>query len=186
MEDGKIVQLYWDRDERAIPATAEKYGGYCTSIARNILGSRDDAEECVNDTYLRAWNAMPPHRPEVLPAFLGKLVRNVSLDRCRRNAAGKRGGGELPAVLGELSEVVSGTEDVGQTLERRELLNAINDFLTLLPPEKRGIFVRRYWYTESISKIASRYGMKDGAVSMALGRLRAGLRSYLTERGFEL
>ena len=95
MDDAKIVQLYWERNERAIPATSEKYGRYCDSIARNILGSREDAEECVNDTYLSAWNSMPPHRPDILSAFLGKLTRNLSIKRYRRNTAGKRGGGEF-------------------------------------------------------------------------------------------
>ena len=108
MDDEKIVQLYWDRDERAISATAEKYGSYCAQIARNILGDRGDADECVNDAYMSAWGSMPPHRPGVLSAFLGKIVRNLSLNRYRRNTAAKRGGGEAPAVLEEIGELVSG------------------------------------------------------------------------------
>ena len=108
MDDEKIVQLYWDRDERAISATAEKYGSYCAQIARNILGDREDADECVNDAYMSAWSSMPPHRPGVLSAFLGKIVRNLSLNRYRRNTAAKRGGGEAPAVLEEIGELVSG------------------------------------------------------------------------------
>ena len=107
MDDAAIVRLYWDRNEQAIPATAEKYGSYCTAIARNILGSPEDAEECVNDAYMQAWNAMPPHRPSILSAFLGKIVRNLSLNRYRRNMADKRGGGEAPAVLEEIGELVS-------------------------------------------------------------------------------
>ena len=107
MDDEKIVQLYWDRDERAISATAEKYGSYCAQIARNILGDRGDADECVNDAYMSAWGSMPPHRPGVLSAFLGKIVRNLSLNRYRRNTAAKRGGGEAPAVLEEIGELVS-------------------------------------------------------------------------------
>ena len=107
MDDEKIVQLYWDRDERAISATAEKYGSYCAQIARNILGDREDADECVNDAYMSAWGSMPPHRPGVLSAFLGKIVRNLSLNRYRRNTAAKRGGGEAPAVLEEIGELVS-------------------------------------------------------------------------------
>ena len=108
MDDEKIVQLYWDRDERAISATAEKYGSYCAQIARNILGDREDADECVNDAYMSAWSSMPPHRPGVLSAFLGKIVRNLSFNRYRRNTAAKRGGGEAPAVLEEIGELVSG------------------------------------------------------------------------------
>lgn len=186
MEDERIVQLYWDRNEQAIPATAGKYGGYCTAVARNILGNREDADECVNDTYLRVWNTIPPYRPNLLSAFLGKLVRNISLDRYRRNAAGKRGGGELPAVLDELAELIPGGENVEKQVDRQVLLSEINVFLNTLPPDKRGIFIRRYWYTESVSAIARRYNMKDGAVSMTLNRLRSKLRSYLAERGYEL
>lgn len=107
MDDGKIVQLYWDRDEQAVPATADKYGNYCASIARNILGSQEDAEECVNDAYLCAWNSMPPHRPKILSVFLGKLTRNVSLNRYKYDTAEKRGGGEVPVVLDEVAEVES-------------------------------------------------------------------------------
>ena len=112
MEDAKILLLYWNRDEQAIPATAEKYGSYCTTIARNILGNHEDAEECVNDTYLRAWNSMPPHRPAILSTFLGKIVRNLSLNRYHHNAAQKRGGGQAVIVLDELADIVSGKDDV--------------------------------------------------------------------------
>lgn len=128
MDDGQIVQFYWDRDERAIPATADKYGNYCTSIAKNILGNPEDAEECVNDTYMRAWNSMPPHRPNVLSAFLGKITRNVSLNRYKQNTADKRGGGEVPAVLEEIAELVSDTDSVEQEVDRRELVKAIDAF----------------------------------------------------------
>ncbi len=186
MDDVKIVQLYWDRDERAISVTADKYGNYCLSIARNILGRKEDAEECVNDTYMGAWNAIPPHRPAVLSAFLGKITRNLSFNRYKHNIADKRGGGELPAVLEELSNLVSGRDDVEQILDQKELAKAIGDFLDTLPPKKRNILVRRYWYTDSVTEIAARYGMKAGAVSMALNRLRQKLRDYLLERGFEL
>lgn len=186
MEDAKIVQLYWDRNEQAIPATAEKYGRYCTSIAKSILGNHEDAEECVNDTYMNAWNAIPPHRPRLLSAFLGKITRNLSLNRYKQNTAEKRGGGEIPAVLDELSQLVSGKEDAEQALFHRELVRSIDAFLGTLSPEKRSIFIRRYWYTDSISEIAIRHGMKDGAVSMTLNRIRLKLRNYLAERGFEL
>lgn len=186
MDDAKIVQLYWDRSERAIPATADKYGAYCASIARNILGSREDAEECVNDTYLSAWNSMPPHRPRVLSAFLGKLTRNLSLNRYRHNTADKRGGGEAPAVLDEIAELVSDTGSVEQELDRRELLRAIDAFLGGLPAEKRRLFVRRYWYFDRVSEIAYRFGMTENHVSVSLNRLRANLRKDLLERGFDL
>ena len=186
MDDAKIVRLYGDRNEQAIPATADKYGSYCTSIAKNILGSPEDAEECVNDTYLNAWNSIPPNRPSILSAFLGKIVRNLSFNRYKHNAADKRGGGELPMVLDELSELVSSKDDVEQEVNRKELVNAIDTFLDSLSPEKRSIFVSRYWYTDNVSEIAERHGMTAGAVSMTLSRLRRRLHDYLSERGFEL
>lgn len=186
MDDHEIVQLYWDRNEGAIPATAEKYESYCASIARNILDSREDAEECVNDTYLSAWNAMPPHRPKALSAFLGKITRNLALNRYKERRAEKRGGGALPQALDELAECVSGTEDVEGEIDRRELVEAIDAFLAGLPVRKRDIFVCRYWYFDSISEIAARFGMKTSNVSVTLSRLRKGLRDYLLERGFVL
>lgn len=186
MEDEKIVRLYWDRNEQAISATSEKYGGYCTSIARNILGNREDAEECVNDTYLNAWNSMPPHKPGVLSTFLGKITRNLSFNKYKYNTAKKRGEGQLPAVLDELAQIVSGKDNVEQEIDRKELVRAIDEFLKMISPKKRSIFVCRYWYTDSISEIAVRHGMKESAVSTALGRLRLKLKNHLLERGFEL
>ena len=186
MDDVQIVQLYWGRDEQAIPATSDKYGNYCTSIAMNILGNQEDAEECVNDTWHRAWDSMPLHRPNDLPTFLGKITRNLSFNRYKHNTADKRGGGEMPAVLEELSDLVSGKDDVEQAFDQKELTKAIDTFLDRLSPEKRSIFISRYWYTDSISEIAVRHNMKDGAVSMTLNRLRLKLHNYLLERGFEL
>ena len=186
MDDAQIVQLYWDRDEQAIRATADKYGNYCTSIAMNILGNQEDAEECVNDTYLNAWNAMPPHRPSILSTFLGKITRNLSFNRYKHNTADKRGGGEMPAVLKELSDLVSGRDDVEQAFDQKELTKAIDTFLDRLSPKKRSIFISRYWYTDSISEIAVRHNMNVGAVSMTLNRIRLKLHNYLLERGFEL
>ncbi|MBE6968134.1 MAG: sigma-70 family RNA polymerase sigma factor [Ruminococcaceae bacterium] len=186
MDDAKIVQLYWDRNEQAIPATADKYGNYCASIAINILGNKEDAEECVNDTYMKAWNAMPPHRPGILSAFLGKIIRNLAFNRYKHNTADKRGGGVMPAVLDELSDLTSGKDEVEHEINRKELVKAIDAFLDSLSPEKRSIFISRYWYTDSVSEIARRHGMKEGAVSMTLNRVRIKLRNCLLERGFEL
>ena len=186
MDDASIVQLYWDRDEQAIPATAQKYENYCMSIPKNILGSCEDAQECVNDTYLNAWNAMPPHRPQTLSVFLGKIARNLSISRYRYNTAGKRGGGNAAVVLDEVAELVSDEEGVEQEVDRKELLEAINAFLGGLKPEKRSIFVRRYWYFDSVSDIAARFGMTENHVSVTLSRLRSKLRGNLLERGFEL
>jgi len=186
MDDAKIVQLYFDRNEQAIPATADKYGNYCKSIANNILGNHQDAEECVNDTYLNTWNTIPPHRPKMLSTFLGKIVRNLSFNRYKHNTAGKRGGGELPAVLDELAGCVSGNDDVEQAYEYKELVKDINDFLSTLPAHKRNIFVCRYWYTDSVADIAARYNMSYAAVSMELTRLRTKFHNYLIGRGYEL
>ena len=182
MDDGKIVQLYWE----AVPATADKYGNYCASIARNILGSQEDAEECVNDAYLCAWNSMPPHRPKILSVFLGKLTRNVSLNRYKYDTAEKRGGGEVPVVLDEIAELVSGTDSVEREVDRGELVSAIDAFLERLPADRRSMFVCRYWYFDSVSSIASRFGMTENHVSVTLNRLRFKLRHDLLERGFDL
>ncbi|MBC5581455.1 sigma-70 family RNA polymerase sigma factor [Anaerofilum sp. BX8] len=186
MEDQKIVQLYWDRNEKAILETSAKYGVYCTSIAKNILGNTEDAKECVNDTYLSAWNSIPPHKPRMLSAFLGKIVRNLSLNRYRHNAAAKRGGGQLPLVLEELSDYLSAGAPVEQEMDHKELVAAINDFLDALSADKRNIFVCRYWYFDSLSDIGSRFGMTEKNVSVTLSRLRLKLHNYLSKRGFDL
>lgn len=186
MDDSKIVQLYWDRNEQALTATSDKYGNYCISIAKNILGNKEDAEECVNDTYMRAWNSLPPHRPNILSTYLGKITRNLSFNLYKRNTADKRGGGEVPVVLDEIVDLVSDTDDVEKEIDRRELVKAIDDFLGKLPADKRRIFICRYWYFDSISNIASRFGMTNNYVSVLLNRLRLKLHNYLLERGFEI
>ncbi len=186
MNDKDIVRLYFNRDQRALSATAKKYGNYCTAIARNILESREDAEECVNDTYLSAWDAIPPNRPEILSAFLGKITRNLAFNKYKYNRAAKRGSGETAAVLEELAECVSGLEDVEQEIDRRELIAAINSFLDTLSPQKRNLFICRYWYSDSVSNIAKRHGITESNVSVTLNRVRSKLKEYLTERGYVL
>ena len=186
MDDAKIVQLYWDRNEQAIPATADKYGRYCTSIANNILGNNEDAEECVNDTYLNAWNSMPPHRPSILSTFLGKITRNLSIKRYKHNTADKRGNGQAMVIFDEIAELVSDTDNVEQEIDRKDLIRSIDDFLDKLPTNKKNIFVCRYWYFDSIVDIAIRFGMTENNVSVTLNRLRLKLHNYLVERGFEL
>ena len=181
MEDAAIVQLYWDRDEQAIPVTAKKYGAYCHTVAANILQSPEDAEECVNDTWLGAWNAMPPHRPEKLSVFLGRITRNLALNRCRYNNAQKRSS-NLREVLGELADCA----DPQHKLEQKELTAALNTFLQTLPEGKRGLFLQRYWYAQPIGEIARQRLMTQGAVTMQLKRLRAQLRSFLEERGMDV
>lgn len=184
MDDRDIVPLYWERSDRAIPETERKYGAYCTRIACNILGDRRDAEECVNDAYLKLWNSIPPHRPSFLKGFVGKIVRNLSINRYNYGQAAKRGGGELEAVLDELTSVVS--DSVEQEIDRRELIKEINCFLGQLSAKNRSVFLCRYWYFESIASIAARFGMRENNVSVTLARLRDKLKKYLSERGFEL
>lgn len=186
MNDSEIVRLYWDRDENAISLTQQKYGAYCTSIANNILGCAEDAEECVNDTYIKAWNSIPPHKPSVLSTFLGKITRNLSFNKYKQNTAQKRGGCETPAILDELGECVASANDVENDMDYKELVKAIDEFLASLTQEKRNIFVCRYWYNESVSKIAKEYGMKENAVSMTLHRLRLKLKDCLIERGYSV
>lgn len=186
MDDNGIIQMYWDRNDQAISATSEKYGHYCKAIAKNILNNEEDAEECVNDTYFNAWNAMPTHWPEQLATFLGKITRNLSFNRYKHNHAQKRGGGEITLVLDELADCVSDMDDVEKIIDLQELTKAINSFIKSLPTEKCNIFVRRYWYAESISEIARDYGMLQGNVSKTLERVRKKLKAYLTERGFDL
>lgn len=185
MEDDKIVELYWDRDEAAITATSDKYGAYCLSISRNILGNNEDAQECVNDTYLKAWNTIPPHRPAMLSTFLGKITRNLSFDRYKANRRDKRGGSHTALVLDELNEIISDKSSEAE-FDRAELISAINGFLSELPQDKRKMFVCRYWYAFNISEIARRLGMTENNVSVTLNRLRKKLRKYLIERGFDL
>lgn len=186
MDDNGIIQLYWDRSDQAISATSAKYGHYCKTIARNILNNEEDAEECVNDTYLNAWNSMPTHWPEHLATFLGKITRSLSFNKYKHDHTEKRGGGEIALVLDELTDCISDADNVEEIIDRQELLKAINSFVRRLPINKRNIFVRRYWYADSVSDIAKDYDMLQGTISKTLERIRKQLKIYLTERGFDL
>ncbi len=184
MEDSQIVQLYWERDARAIPASAEAYGTYCHAIAFRILFSEQDAEEAVNDTWLHAWNAIPPHRPSVLSTFLGKLTRRISLTMLQRRQAQKRGGGEFDLVLEELSECVSGGVDVEETVELRELSRAVAAFVRALPEPERRVFTARYYALASMEEIAVRSGFSQSKVKSMLHRTRLRLRAELEKEGY--
>ena len=184
MEDEQIVQLYWERSYRAISETAYKYGTYCRSIAQNILQNPEDAEEIVNDTWLGAWNAMPPHRPGVLSTFLGKLTRRISIDRFRTRTRHKRGGDTVTLALEELNECVPGGQDIQQELEQRELERAIDRFLDTLPDRERRIFLCRYWYLDDIAAISARFGFTRSKVKSMLYRIRNKLRTHLQEEGY--
>ncbi len=186
MEDREIIELYWNRDELAIKATADKYGNYCAYIANNILNNSEDAEECVSDTYLNAWNTIPPLKPSVLSAYLGKITRHLSLNKYKRKNAYKRGSGSMPIILDEIGECISGGDTPEDVFERKELANAINTFLSKLPKERRAIFVRRYFFFDSIDSIAQRFSLPANNLPMILKRIREKLHSYLIKEGFEL
>lgn len=181
MEDQQILDLYWRRSEAAISETADKYGGYCHFIAYNILRNGEDSEECVNDTYLRAWEAIPPRRPNNLAVFLGKITRNLSLDRYRHATAEKRGGGELTLALEELAFCVSSLDR--DPLDEVALTDLWNRFLGALPVQQRKIFLRRYWYANSIKEIASEYGVSESKGKMSLLRSRKRLKAVLEGEG---
>ncbi len=186
MEDNQIVQMYWERNEKAISATSEKYGSYCFSIAKNILGNYEDAEECVNDTYLNTWNSIPSNRPKLLSTYLGKIVRNLAFNLYKKNKVGKRGGCQIRVVLDELSELIADPNSSEEMWNCKLISDTINSFLSELPVEKRNIFVCRYWYADSVKLIAERYAMTENNVSVTLNRLRTKLHDYLIERGIEL
>ena len=186
MTDEGIVNLYWDRNEAAITETDLKYGRYCFSISHNILSNKEDSDECVNDTYNAAWNSMPPQRPVILSAFLGKIVRNISLNRYKEITAQKRGGNQMELILDELGEIASDMPGPDDRVIQTQLVKAINEFLAGLPAEKRIMFVRRYWYADDIGAIAKRMGMSANNVSVEIRRIRLKLRGYLIERGFDV
>lgn len=184
MDDKAIVELYFARSEKAISETANKYGGYCYSIANNILSSKEDSEESVNDTYLAAWNNMPPRHPSILATFLGKITRYISLDRWKSRSAYKRGGGEVTLALEELDEFLSSGESTDEVVEKKELIRAINRFLDNLPETERNLFVCRYWYLDPVQQIADRYGFTLSKTASMLRRTREKLCNQLKKEGF--
>ncbi len=186
MNDGQIVALYWQRSEAAIQETAAKYGPYCYTVAAGILTDPQDTEECLNDTWIGAWNAIPPHRPNRLRLFLGKITRSLACDTLRARLAQKRGGGACMVALEELGECVPSVPGADKAVEDRELARLINQFLYTLPERDCGIFLRRYWYVEPLEDIARRYGLNQNTVKSSLFRTRGKLRSYLEEEGIIL
>ena len=183
MEDSQIVSLYWERNEQALAETAAKYGRYCFSIAYNILSRREDADESVNDTYMSAWERIPPHQPALLSAFLGKITRRISLNKWRNRSRHKRGGGEVPLALEELGECIPSQEDVARKAEQKELTQAIVRFLNTLPGTEREVFVCRYWYLADIQQISKAFSFSESKVKSMLHRTRIRLKSHLTEEG---
>lgn len=186
MDDKEIVELFWARSENAISETAEKYGRYCHYIAYNILRSDEDSEECVNDTYLAAWNAMPDLRPRKLSAFLGRVTRNLALHRWERNHAEKRGSGAVPLALDELRECVPAADKEAQIVDDLVLAEVLSRFLAALPKERRMIFMRRYWYFSPVSEIAKDLSLSESKVKMSLLRARGELKLILEREGIDL
>lgn len=186
MNDEQIITLYFSRDQQAIEETDAQYGSYCHQIALGILGDPQDAQETVNDTLLRAWDSIPPNRPTALKLYLAKITRNLAFSRYRSKAAQKRGGGELEAALEELGECVSGGGCIDDVLKKAELTVSIETLLSKLPQKHRYIFIRRYFFVESISQIAQRYNMKETNVHMILCRVRKKLKEHLIKEGYDL
>ncbi len=184
MEDARIVELYWARSEKAIAETSEKYGKYCYAIAYNVLANHEDADESVNDTYLDAWNNMPPHRPSILSTFLGKITRRISIDKWRGRTAEKRGGGEIVLALDELSDCVPSSHNVEQEIEAAELAKVIDNFVMSLPLMDRRVFICRYWYLDPISAISQQFGFSENKVKTMLYRQRQRLLSRLEREAF--
>lgn len=184
MEDSEIVALYWQKSEEAIQETQRKYAGYCFSIANHILCDHQDAEECVNDTWLNAWNAIPPQRPRVLPIFLAKITRSLSFNRYHARAAQKRGGGEVALVLDELSECLAGESDIEGEYAAKELGQCIRRFVRALPEKECNVFVRRYFFTDPVKEIAQRYRLTENNVMVILSRTRRKLKQYLIKEGW--
>lgn len=182
MDDEKIIALFFERDDKAIQETQAKYGRLCYSVAINILGVHEDAEECVNDAYLGVWNSIPPNRPSSFSAFLLKTTRNLSLKRLRFRTAEKRGGGQATLSFDELAECIPDSFDIEKELEASELTALINAFLRALPQTERRIFICRYWYCDSVADISKSFGFGEGKVKMILMRTRNKLRDLLSER----
>lgn len=200
MTDVQIIELYWARNEAAIKETDVKYGPYCRAIAHRIVKNTEDTQECVNDTYLHTWNAIPPTRPDVLKLYLARIVRNVSFNRYKSLHAAKRGGGEIEAALDELSECVAASGSMGAVAKEaagsvtsspqeegviaRELQSSINAFVKSLPERDGNLFLRRYFFTEGVKEIAERYDLTENNVSVILNRTRKKLKEHLAAEGY--
>ena len=183
IEDKRILLMLNNRDEQALTATAAKYGALCRSVALDILGNEQDAEECINDALLAIWNAIPPAQPENYRAYLLKILRNIALDRYKAKQRDKRGSGQYADALDELAEILPGTQNTEDTVEQREMLEAVSRFLETLPKTQSDLFVRRYWRFSSFEDLAHDYGMTVNHVRVTLTRLRKRLQKYLRKEG---
>ncbi len=186
MDDNSILRMYFERSEFAVEQTSQKYGDFCHTIAYGILKNNLDAEECVNDVYLKAWESIPPAQPKNFSAFLAKITRNCALSRYRKNKALKRSGCQIGTALEELSECIDSGESVEESFDEAHALDAINRFLRKQTDAKRNVFIRRYWFFDSVEDIAQRYGMSVSAVKMSLKRTRESLKEYLEREGVQI
>lgn len=184
MNDSEIIELYWQRKENAILQTSRKYGEYCRAIAEHILSNAQDAEECVSDTWLHAWNSIPPQRPDFFRAFLARITRNLAFSRWRSTGAQKRGGGTFSSVLDELSECIPDSETPENILQYKELVGILNRFLDELSARDRSIFLRRYFYAESAAAIAAQFGLRPENILVILSRTRRKFRQKLSQEGY--
>lgn len=184
MDDEKIIEMYFDRNQKAVEETEKKYGRYCFSLAARILANKEDSEECVNDTWLSAWNSIPPQRPKYLKMFLAKITRNKALNRLKADNTKKRGKGEVPLIYEELSECIGDGRDIESDIIAKELGLTIKNFVFSLPEREGNIFVRRYFFMECVKNIAEKYGMTPGNVSVILNRTRNKLKEHLISNDF--
>lgn len=184
MEDSKIITMYWQRNEEVICIVSKKYGSYCFSVAKNILNTYQDAEECVNDTWLKSWNIIPPQKPNYLQMFLAKITRNFAIDRWRTNTREKRGSGEINLLLDELEECIAASNNVEKEVELRILGETMNTFLHSLPSRESDIFLRRYFYMETTASIAKKYRIRESNVLVILSRTRKKLKKQLQKEGY--
>ncbi len=183
MKDEQIIKLFFDRDENAIAETEKKYSKYCGKVAFHILHDNEDVKECLNDTYLRAWKSIPPKNPNCLATYLGKITRNLAIDKFKTYSAAKRGSGQVDLVLSELEGCIPAAVGIEQVMEEKMLTQAINTFLHAQSQEKRNIFVRRYWYLHSIKEIATAYHLSESKVTSILFRMRGELKEHLEKEG---
>ena len=186
MDDRQIIEGFFRRDESAITELAQKYGGYCFAVANNILESDEDAEECVSDTWLQAWDSIPPEKPNCLRLFLAKITRNLAFNRIKAQNRQKRGGGTVTVALDEIDEFLPSSDRAETRAEEEALMQSVNRFLHTLPRRNCGIFIRRYFYVESAKTIAEKYGMTEGNVQKILFRTRIKLKHHLESEGYTI
>lgn len=184
MTDEKIIELFFQRNEVALKETSKKYGAYCFKIANNILNNREDSEECLNDTWMKTWDSIPPTRPIHFNLFLAKIVRNLSFNKYKSKHTYKRGRGEIALVLDELEECIGGRSDVEKNYIEKELSETINKFVRALPEREGNVFIRRYFYSDTIKGISNRYHISENNIRVMLNRTRKKLKIRLEKEGY--